>query len=180
MQINKMGMIGYTFGAMAGFFAPANIGPSSIGVAHATSAFDFMSPAWGKVIKEKDLKVRELTVEEISGIQDLYAAAAKRVIQAGFDYVMVHSAHGTLPCSFLSPYFNKRTDKYGGTIEKRCQFREGFNGFSRYKKFPLDRICNGFPSGKTDKERIVALEAESFVLEQPEKQFCFFCSFWAH
>ena len=122
MQINKMGMIGYTFGAMAGFFAPANIGPSSIGVAHATSAFDFMSPAWGKVIKDKDLKVRELTVQEISGIQDLYAAAAKRVIQAGFDYVTVHSAHGTLPCSFLSPYFNKRTDKYGGSIEKRCQF----------------------------------------------------------
>jgi len=81
-----------------------------------------MSPAWGKVIKDKDLKVRELTVPEIEGIQDLYAAAAKRVIKAGFDYVMVHSAHGTLPCSFLSPYFNKRTDKYGGTVEKRCQF----------------------------------------------------------
>jgi 2,4-dienoyl-CoA reductase-like NADH-dependent reductase (Old Yellow Enzyme family) len=122
MQINKMGMIGYTFGAMAGFFAPANIGPSSIGVAHATSAFDFMSPMWGQTIKDKDLKIRELTIQEISDIQDLYAAAAKRVIQAGFDYVMVHSAHGTLPCSFLSPYFNKRTDNYGGTIEKRCQF----------------------------------------------------------
>ncbi|MFX1279569.1 MAG: FAD-dependent oxidoreductase [Promethearchaeota archaeon] len=122
MQINKVGMIGYTFGAMAGFFAPANIGPSSIDMAHATSAFDFMSPVWGETIRNKDLKIRELTIEEISGIQDLYAAAAKRVIQAGFDYVMVHSAHGTLPCSFLSPYFNKRTDKYGGTIEKRCQF----------------------------------------------------------
>ena len=122
MQINKVGMIGYTFGAMAGFFSPANIGPSSIDMAHATSAFDFMSPVWGETIRNKDLKIRELKIEEISSIQDLYAAAAKRVIQAGFDYVMVHSAHGTLPCSFLSPYFNKRTDKYGGTIEKRCQF----------------------------------------------------------
>ena len=122
MQINKMGMIGYTFGALAGFFAPANIGPSSIGVGHASSAFEFMIPAWGETIRSKNLKVRELTIEEISGIQDLYAAGAKRVIQAGFDYVLVHSAHGTLPCSFLSPYFNKRTDKYGGTIEKRCQF----------------------------------------------------------
>ncbi len=122
MQINKMGMIGYTFGAMMGVFAPANIGPSSIGVGHASSAFEFMLPAWGETIRSKNLKVRELTIEEISGIQDLYAAGAKRVIKAGFDYVMVHSAHGTLPCSFLSPYFNHRTDKYGGTIEKRCQF----------------------------------------------------------
>ncbi len=122
MQINKMGMIGYTFGGLMGIFAPANIGPSSIGVGHASSAFEFMIPAWGETIRSKDLKVKELTIEEISGIQDLYAAGAKRVIQAGFDYVLVHSAHGTLPCSFLSPYFNHRTDKYGGTIEKRCQF----------------------------------------------------------
>jgi len=122
MQINKMGMIGYTFGGMMGIFAPANIGPSSIGVGHASSAFEFMIPAWGETIRSKDLKVKELTIEEISGIQDLYAAGAKRVMKAGFDYVLVHSAHGTLPCSFLSPYFNRRTDKYGGTIEKRCQF----------------------------------------------------------
>ncbi|MBA7514472.1 NADH oxidase [subsurface metagenome] len=122
MQINKMGMIGYTFGGMMGVFAPANIGPSSIGVGHASSAFEFMIPAWGETIRSKNLKIRELTIEEISVIQDLYAAGAKRVMKAGFDYVLVHSAHGTLPCSFLSPYFNKRTDKYGGTIEKRCQF----------------------------------------------------------
>ena len=122
MQINKMGMIGYTFGALYGMFPPTNIGPSSIDLLHATSAFDLMSPAWGETVRSKDLKVKELTVSEISDIQDLYAVGANRVIQAGFDYVMVHSAHGTLPCSFLSPYFNKRTDKYGGSIEKRCQF----------------------------------------------------------
>ncbi|MFX1478271.1 MAG: NAD(P)-binding protein [Promethearchaeota archaeon] len=122
MQINKMGMIGYTFGAMSGFFAPTNIGPSSIDLAHATSAFDFMMPMWGDTIRNKNLKIRELSIDEISDIQDIYAAGAKRVIKSGFDYIMVHSAHGTLPCSFLSPYFNKRTDKYGGTVEKRCQF----------------------------------------------------------
>jgi len=122
MQINKMGMIGYTFAAMYGMFPPSNIGPSSIDLVHATSAFELMSPTWGDTVRSKNLKVRELRVKEISDIQDLYAAGAKRVIQSGFDYVMVHSAHGTLPCSFLSPYFNKRTDKYGGTIEKRCQF----------------------------------------------------------
>ncbi len=122
MQINKMGMIGYTFAAMYGMFPPSNIGPSSIDLVHATSAFELMSPTWLNTVRSKDLKVKELSVNEISDIQDLYAAGAKRVIQAGFDYVMVHSAHGTLPCSFLSPYFNKRSDKYGGSIEKRCQF----------------------------------------------------------
>ena len=122
MQINKMGMIGYTFGAIYGMFPPTNIGPSNIDLVHATSAFDLMMPTWSDTVRSKNLKIKELTVEEISDIQDLYAAGAKRVIQAGFDYVEVHSAHGTLPCSFLSPYFNKRTDKYGGSIEKRCQF----------------------------------------------------------
>jgi len=52
----------------------------------------------------------------------LYASGAKNAIDAGFDYVMVHSGHGTLPQSFLTPYFNRRTDKYGGSVEKRCTF----------------------------------------------------------
>ena len=122
MQINKMGMITYIFSVFEGAFPPSNIGPSSIDVVHASSAYDLMSPTWGDTVRKINLKVRELSVKEISDIQDKYAAGAKRAIQAGFDYVMVHSAHGTLPCSFLSPYFNKRTDKYGGSIDKRCQF----------------------------------------------------------
>jgi 2,4-dienoyl-CoA reductase-like NADH-dependent reductase (Old Yellow Enzyme family) len=123
MQINKAGMIAYTFNALGGFYLPSNIGPSSIDLVHATSAYELMFPTWwSDTVKTKNLKIKELSVKEIIAIQDLYAAGAKRAIQAGFDYVMVHSAHGTLPCSFLSPYFNKRTDKYGGSIEKRCQF----------------------------------------------------------
>ena len=123
MQINKAGMIAYTFNALGDLFLPSNIGPSSIDLVHATSAYDLMFPTWwSDNVKTKNLKIKELSINEIIAIQDLYAAGAKRAIQAGFDYVMVHSAHGTLPCSFLSPYFNKRTDKYGGSIEKRCQF----------------------------------------------------------
>ncbi len=122
MQINKMGLLAYIFSVFEGIFPPSNIGPSSIDVVHASSAYDLMSPTWRDTVKSLNLKIRELSVKEISDIQDQYAVGAKRAIQAGFDYVMVHSAHGTLPCSFLSPYFNKRTDKYGGSIEKRCQF----------------------------------------------------------
>ena len=122
MQINKIGLLSYVFSLFNGIFLPSNIGPSSIDLVHASSAYDLMSPTWGDTVRSNNFKIRELSVKEISDIQDAYAAGAKRAIQAGFDYVMVHSAHGTLPCSFLSPYFNKRADKYGGSIEKRCQF----------------------------------------------------------
>jgi len=87
MQINKMGMIGYTFGAIYGMFPPTNIGPSNIDLLHATSAFDLMMPTWSDTVRSKNLKIKELTVEEISDIHDLYAAGAKRVILAGFDYL---------------------------------------------------------------------------------------------
>ncbi|MHA1915744.1 MAG: oxidoreductase [Promethearchaeota archaeon] len=122
MQMNKIGMISYTFGALANFYGNSNIGPSSIGLDHATSAWTLMYPAWGESIKKNNLQVKELTVAEIEQIQDMYAVGAKNAIDAGFDYAHVHSGHGTLPQSFLTPYFNKRTDKYGGSVEKRCTF----------------------------------------------------------
>jgi 2,4-dienoyl-CoA reductase-like NADH-dependent reductase (Old Yellow Enzyme family) len=123
MQINKIGMISYTFMAMANFFAmPSNIGPSSIELEHATSAWGLMVPTWPNTIKNNNLKIKELSIQEIEQIQDLYAVGAKNAIDAGFDFVTVHSGHGTFPQSFLTPYFNKRTDKYGGSVEKRCTF----------------------------------------------------------
>ena len=51
-----------------------------------------------------------------------YAHAAVTAKKMGFDIVMLHFAHGWLPAEFLSPFFNKRTDEYGGSFENRIRF----------------------------------------------------------
>ena len=65
---------------------------------------------------------RELTIAEIEEIECAFAEAAKRAKQAEFDGVEIHGAHGYLLCEFLSPYTNRRTDKYGGNLESRGLF----------------------------------------------------------
>ncbi len=65
---------------------------------------------------------RALRVDEIQGYVAAYAAAARRVQLAGFDAVTIHAAHGKLVSQFLSPYLNRRTDEYGGSVENRTRF----------------------------------------------------------
>jgi len=62
-----------------------------------------------------------LSTDEVDKIIEEFVDAIRRVKIAGFDGVELHGAHGYLLSSFLSPYTNKRTDKYGGTVEKRVQ-----------------------------------------------------------
>ncbi|WP_061964097.1 NADH:flavin oxidoreductase/NADH oxidase [Demequina aurantiaca] len=64
---------------------------------------------------------RELSVEEISQIVASFGVAAQRSLDAGFDVLEVHAAHGYLLHEFLSPLSNKRTDEYGGTLENRAR-----------------------------------------------------------
>ncbi|KAK5128751.1 hypothetical protein LTR85_000084 [Meristemomyces frigidus] len=64
----------------------------------------------------------EMTEEDIWSTVSDYGAAAKNAIEAGFDGVEIHGANGYLPDQFLQDVCNKRTDAWGGTIEKRCRF----------------------------------------------------------
>lgn len=64
----------------------------------------------------------ELSEVEIEQIVQDYARAAGFAIEAGFDFVEVHGAHGYLPSNFLSPLDNRRSDGYGGDRERRARF----------------------------------------------------------
>ncbi len=63
-----------------------------------------------------------LTVEEIKELVEDFRKAAKRSIEAGFDVLEIHAAHGYLIHQFLSPLSNTRTDEYGGNPENRARF----------------------------------------------------------
>lgn len=65
---------------------------------------------------------REMTEEEIWETIEAFGDAAVRAVEAGFDAIELHCAHGYLIQNFLSPYSNKRTDKWGGSWENRARF----------------------------------------------------------
>ncbi|MFA6040437.1 MAG: NAD(P)-binding protein, partial [Methylophilus sp.] len=65
---------------------------------------------------------KEMDLSDIAQVQQFYVDAAKRSRDAGFDIIYVYGAHSYLPLQFLNPYYNKRTDKYGGSLENRARF----------------------------------------------------------
>ncbi len=64
----------------------------------------------------------ELTDAEIRELVAAFAAACRRAQEAGFEAVEFHGAHGKLISQFLSPYYNRRTDEYGGSVANRARF----------------------------------------------------------
>jgi 2,4-dienoyl-CoA reductase-like NADH-dependent reductase (Old Yellow Enzyme family) len=65
---------------------------------------------------------KEMDYKDIKVIIDQFREAAKRSIDAGFEIIELHFAHGYLVHEFLSPISNHRTDNYGGSLENRCRF----------------------------------------------------------
>ena len=77
------------------------------------------------------VKPKEMTEEEIMEVVVAFGAAARRAVEAGADGIQLHAAHGYLISEFLSPFFNIRTDSWGGSDENRFRFlKEIYNEVS--------------------------------------------------
>ncbi len=70
----------------------------------------------------KGKSIRAMTIDEIYELVERFADGAWRLQQAGFDCVELHGAHGYLIAQFMSPYVNKRNDRFGGSFINRMLF----------------------------------------------------------
>lgn len=89
-----------------------------------TRAITGVQPVAPSAVKDPSMPdiPRALTVDEIHTIVSLFGDAALRAKKAGFDAVEIHGAHGYLVGQFVSPFSNKRTDQYGGSVRNRARF----------------------------------------------------------
>jgi 2,4-dienoyl-CoA reductase (NADPH2) len=118
---------------------------------------------------------RALTVEEIEEIVDKFASAAVRAQKAGFDGVDINAASSHLLHNFFSPFFNRREDAYGGSIENRARF--AMEVIREIKKrlgrdFPVSIIMNGVEMGTAigvDNSRLLTHEDAKGIARCLEK-----------
>ncbi|HEY5467461.1 MAG TPA: NADPH dehydrogenase NamA [Clostridia bacterium] len=87
-----------------------------------------------------------MTESDIAEVAAAFRAAAGRALEAGFDLIELHGAHGYLIHEFLSPLSNQRTDRYGGSTENRVRFLQDI----------LDAVQTVWPAEKPIQLRLSA------------------------
>jgi 2,4-dienoyl-CoA reductase-like NADH-dependent reductase (Old Yellow Enzyme family) len=112
---------------------------------------------------------KEITRSEIERLVEAYRQAARRAVQAGYDAVEIHGAHGFLLSQFLSPLANRRSDEYGGPLENRMRFPLMIVETVRKElplQFPLlyrlgadDRLAGGLTLNESTKAAKLLVEA---------------------
>lgn len=127
---------------------------------------------WGPsaTTRADGVEVKELTKELIDEIVASYGTVAGLAKRAGFEMLMIHAGHGWLINQFLSPYFNHRTDEYGGSLENRCRFAKEVLTAVRDAvgpRFPIELRMSGselFEGGYDLTEGIqIAQQLESYI-----------------
>ena len=71
---------------------------------------------------ESNQRPRPMTRADMDEVRDQFVAAVRMGVEAGFDMVELHAAHGYLLSSFITPLQNKRTDEYGGSLDNRLRY----------------------------------------------------------
>ena len=90
-------------------------------VDEANRGWETVAPSAVKFSEDYPLP-REMTKNDLAKVKNDFVAAAKRAVEAGFEVIEIHAAHGYLFHEFLSPLSNKRSDEYGGSLENRLRF----------------------------------------------------------
>jgi 2,4-dienoyl-CoA reductase-like NADH-dependent reductase (Old Yellow Enzyme family) len=130
-------------------------------MAESDGGWQTLSPS-AAAFKDGDPAPREMTREDIAAVVRAFTDAAARAVQAGFDVIELHGAHGYLIHEFLSPLINQRTDEYGGTFENRVRFAVEVTTAVR-AAWPRDRplfmrlSCSDWVEGGWDIEQSVEL-----------------------
>ncbi len=81
-----------------------------------------ISSQFHEILAGHKIQVQEMDTEMIEMVIEQYADAAFRLKRAGFDMALLHGGHGWLLAQWVSPFSNRRTDEYGGSLENRAKF----------------------------------------------------------
>lgn len=96
------------------------------------------------------LTPRGMSTEEVYEMIEKFGTTGKRAYESGYDMIQLHAAHGYLLSNFLSPYTNKRTDEFGGSISNRCRILKEI-----YTKL-REKVGKSFPI-------IIKLQTQDFI-----------------
>lgn len=127
---------------------------------------------WGPsdTTRSDGVEVKALTKSKMEEIAAAYGNVAGLAKRAGFEMIMIHGGHGWLLNQFFSPYFNRRTDEYGGSLENRCRFAIDVLKSVRQAvgpKFPIEFRMSGselFDDGYDLEEGIrIAQQIEPYI-----------------
>ncbi len=127
---------------------------------------------WGPsdTTRSDGVEVKALTKSKMEEIAAAYGNVAGLAKRAGFEMIMIHGGHGWLLNQFFSPYFNQRTDEYGGSLENRCRFAIDVLKSVRQAvgpKFPIEFRMSGselFDDGYDLEEGIrIAQQIEPYI-----------------
>lgn len=174
--LNSLAAATYTADAISRHGAAASLELSHSGMYAGTYMTDKSRQhemcQWGAsdTVRADGVKVKALSKAQIKDIVASYGKVAGLAKRAGFEMILIHGGHGWLINQFLSPYFNHRTDEYGGCLENRCRLASEILDAVREAvgpAFPIEFRLSGselFEGGYDLEEGIrIAMQLESKI-----------------